>query len=128
MNNIRTVFPSGVEFPIRRAENKNRLKHHQDTQLFHGPIAVPDDMLARASTSPVYLTSGRKCVIRFQTLSGVTWIFREYTANHRVYVGEVVRTLKGQYRVHLWRAAKRAGVDPLAVIERDSGRVNEHTP
>ena len=80
---------------------RNQRHHHQDTLIYKGPIEVPIGALELARrAAPVKSTHGHS-VIRIEH-EGVVYVFRRKVAT--CMVGEVVRTMAGAIRVHVWSA------------------------
>ena len=97
-----------VTCTVRQHEQGLRsLKHHKDEQLYHGPLVVPQEVIDKIDRRyHIYRTTHGKVCARIKH-KGIVYIFR--TLSGRQYIGEVVRTQKGDIRVHLWSATDRIG-------------------
>jgi hypothetical protein len=83
------------------AEKKNTRKHHADTLVHRGSIALPPEVIHHALAGQFYRTTSRHEAIRFK-LHGVLFLFRELSPSLN-YIGEIVATADGKTRVHCWR-------------------------
>lgn len=110
--------PSPYKY-TKREDNPNRRKHHRDTRLYHGPIHIPEQVMEQANKGRVLQDTCRHLVLRV-AWEGMVWVFRDFAGPSRpVLIGEIVRTAKGEHRVHLWQVVDRDGVDPFLVIDRE---------
>lgn len=112
---LRALISGGAAYRERPA-NKGKREHHQDTRLFHGRITLPQEILDSLGRAPVVRTMCKHPALRTQR-DGVTYLLRTAICGPH-YVGEVVRTQAGAYRVHAWSVAD-CGRPVAEVIERD---------
>lgn len=87
---------------------RNRRRHHKDTRLYHGPLRLPQEVMDKAKESQVYRTTSRKLAVRILH-EDIVYLLRVVCG--RDYIGEVVRTDSGTYRVHVWSAITTQGRD-----------------
>jgi len=118
----RDLFRAPALFLGRRKARKK----HQDTRLYHGPIRLPESVVMLSGAADVYRTTCRHPAIRLSH-AGIVYLWREWGLG-RDYIGEVVRTAAGGYRVHLWRVTSRIGLDVQEIISRDRERVAADAP
>ena len=85
---------------------KNKRAKHKDAQLYHGPIRVPDVVMALASQGKCVKTTARHMAVRVSH-EGTVYLFR--VVGGRNYLGEVVQTQAGTLRVHLWSIVEAEG-------------------
>lgn len=109
-----------------RPTNRNRKAHHADVRLYHGAIQLEEPILDSLSRSHVFRTTHRKLTLRIQR-DGITYLLR-IAPQGADYVGEVVRTPEGAYRVHCWTVASHAGRPIAEILERDRERSAEVVP
>lgn len=111
----------------KRKDHPNRRKHHRDERVFHGPLTIPLPVREAVDEAPVLQDTCRHLVVRVE-VGDIVWVFRDFAGvDHTTYIGEVVYTRKGKYRVHVWRAVDRDGADLIGLIDkhrlnRDGGR------
>lgn len=90
--------------PIERPERKNSRARHTHDKLYHGPLRIPAEVAERSSQAPAYKTTHGHPVLRIEDKDGVVYLWRCLPVGEGDYLGEVVRTPEGAYRVHLYRA------------------------
>lgn len=113
---LRALISGGAAYK-ERPERKNRRSHHRDEVIYHGPITIPDEVIALLGTSTVYRTTCRHPALRVHHNS-ITYVLRTALSGTD-YVGEVVRTQAGAYRVHAWTVSLRGGKPLGAIIPRE---------
>lgn len=107
--------PVKDNFP--RARSRKPL--HLDTQLYHGPVVIPDYVAEQVRESPdLHRTAARHLAARLNTPDGTVWLFRARIPASRVMLGEVVRTLSGRIRIHLWATARLGGQTIEEILAR----------
>ncbi len=111
----------GIGTPTERRERKSHRARHAGDKLYHGPLRIPAAVTARAATGPIYKTTHYHPVIRIEH-DGVVYLWRCAPVGEGDYLGEVVRTPTGDYRVHLYRAIslewRGEPKTPLTIISR----------
>jgi len=108
----------GTGTPRTKPEGKNRRKHHEGEQIYHGPMRLPDYVIDSASRAVPVRTTHQHLAIRISR-DGIVYLFRYAPAPEMV--GEIWRTPEGAYRVHCW-AVSTSPIpvgDALERIERD---------
>ena len=98
----RRSFFAALPAATPRRERANKRAHHDGQRIFHGPMGIPDYVLDSVSRAMPYRTTHRHPVLRVAR-DGITYVFRSAPAPEMV--GEIWRTLEGQYRVHVWSCA-----------------------
>ena len=101
---------------ISRHAHRNKRQHHKDVVLYHGVIELSDEALSVINTAPVYRTRDRHCVIRGKDAEGTVWLVKSYIENVTLYLGEIVLTQAGRYRVHLFHPATATAPDGSLVL------------
>lgn len=105
----------GMVAPIAHQKNKNKRKHHNDTILYRGCMQLPEEVCTLAVQSDVYKTTCRKLAVRIK-VKGVVYIMRVVCGKN--YVGEIVRTEKGDIRVHVWEAVTKNSTSIETILGR----------
>lgn len=104
-----------------RPERKSQRKRHDGDKLYHGPLRIPAAVAERAAAGPAYKTTHYHPAIRIEH-DGVVYLWRCAPVGEGDYLGEVVRTPEGDYRVHLYRAIslewRGEPKTPLTIISR----------
>jgi hypothetical protein len=117
---LRALISGGAAYRERPAR-KGARAHHQDTQVYHGPLTLPVEIVEALARAPVFRTTSKHPALRVQR-DGITYLLR--TAPSGVdYVGEVIRTEAGPYRVHAWTVSLAGGRPVAEVIARDQERL-----
>jgi hypothetical protein len=125
-----------------RIEKRRARLHPDDVRLYHGPILIPDAVVAAAWHGPLDTHTGKKreiiiCVESadlygpYGLPSAVAhWRFRCAKGHNsspipssHVMLGDIVKTQEGEYRVFCWRAVlepRSVGIDcsPDVIILR----------
>lgn len=94
---------------------KNIRRKHQDTVLYKGPMRLSEDVVRLAQQSPVLKTTHRKLAVRISH-GGIAYVLR--VVGGRDYLGEIIRTERGEYRVHVWSIVDGPMPDVAAIIQR----------
>jgi hypothetical protein len=94
---------------------KNVRRKHVDTVLYRGPMRLAEDVVRLAQQSGVVKTTHRKLAVRISH-GGIAYVLR--VVGGRDYLGEIVRTERGEYRVHVWSIVDGPMPDVSAIIER----------
>ena len=112
------TFASGL-----RGSPKNRRRgkkeHHNDKQLYHGPLRIDAEVTDIAYRSPLPVrTTHRKCAIKVSH-DDTTYVFR--VLGGQDYLGEIVETDRGKIRVHVWSLIEgpARSVEDLVAYHRD---------
>lgn len=88
-------------------KNRKRVKHI-DENIYHGPMIIPPHIYEAVRENPTpHRATGRGShwVMRYAEPDGMVYLFRCPVPSTRLMVGEIVKTVLGRYRVHLWSAA-----------------------
>lgn len=93
----------------QRPENKNRRAHHQGERLHHGPIEIPERIVAIVAAHPGLKRSTHRHLVSRYAENEWVWLFRCQIPESRQMVGEIIRTPEGKIRVHCWSAANSDG-------------------
>lgn len=107
----------------QREQHRNRRVHHAGERIYHGPMEVPARIAGIIADHPVLkMTTHRQLVSRYAgDADGWVWLFRCQIPEHRLMVGEIVRTPEGRIRVHCWHAADperyTAHREPAQIVE-----------
>jgi hypothetical protein len=116
---FRQLVESGVAVALR-PERRNRREHHQDERIYCGPMAIPERIAGIIAEHPgIKRTTDRHLVSRYAE-GEWTWVFRAPIPEHRLMVGEIVRTWCGHIRIHCWSTADperyTRGDEPAAIV------------
>jgi hypothetical protein len=94
---------------------KNIRRKHVDTVLYRGPMRLPAEVVETAYRNPVVKTTHRKLAVRISH-GGIAYVLR--VVGGRDYLGEIVRTERGEYRVHVWTIVDGPHEEVTTIIER----------
>lgn len=114
----------------QRPTKRNSRAHHKDTQLYHGPMAIPANIAAIIADSPAIKRTTHGHLVSRYSYGGATWLFRCQIPEHRLMVGEIIRVPDGQLRIHCWSAAdpdRYTGADEPGAIIRAKEQKEECT-
>lgn len=82
---------------------RNKRRHHKHTQLYHGPMTLPEQVVKMAERNPYEVkTTHRHFAIKVSH-ENISYLFRTLGGHH--YIGEIVQTQEGNIRVHVWSIA-----------------------
>ena len=93
----------------------NIRRRHQDTLLYRGPMRLPEAVTQAAYQNPVVKTTHRKLAVKL-IVDGVHYVLR--VVGGRDYLGEIVRTEAGEYRVHVWTIVDGPHEEVATIISR----------
>ena len=88
-----------------RPQHKNRRAHHLDTQLYHGPMLIPERISNIIAEHPSIKQTTHGHLVSRYAENEWTWIFRCQIPFHRNMIGELVMTPEQKIRVHCWSVA-----------------------
>ena len=94
---------------------KNIRRKHQDTLLYRGPMRLPAEVVEMAYRNPVVKTTHRKLAVKL-IHQEIHYVLR--VVGSRDYLGEIVRTQQGEYRVHVWTIVDGPMPEVAEIIER----------
>lgn len=102
---FKSLVAGGATIKVR-PERKNQRAHHQGERIYHGPMEIPERVVSAVAQSPALAkTTHRHLISRYTDGEGWEWRFRSQIPEHRLMVGEIIRTPEGNVCVHCWASA-----------------------